>query len=177
MTDGERWRVAFVLALALHFFILQPDWDVKEKSVAVSHALLVNLSPGIARGGNQPGVAMRLGQLEADEAGAMDEAGAIADRRRKAYNGFIAGVAEEVHRRRFDSGRQDLIGVATFSFIVRGDGSFAELILVNTSGKPALDAAAENAIRAASGKIRRPAELGNESISIIIPIKYQYALR
>ena len=171
MTHGERWRVAFVLALALHFFILQPDWGVREKSTAASHAVLMNLSPGTVRGGNQPGATMQLGQLKADEAST------IADKRRKAYNRFIAEVAEEVHRRRFDSGRQDLIGVATFSFIVRVDGSFAELTLVNTSGKPLLDAAAENAIRAASGKIRRPAELGNESISIIILVKYQYALR
>lgn len=171
MNDTERWAAAVALALAAHFFILQPDWIPPAEAGPGERALILRLAPNQARLGNAPGLDLRLGpESSADEA-------RLADRRRKAYERYLEEIGAAVHARRFDYGRRDLIGVAVFSFLARPDGSFDRPELISSSGDPELDRAAALAVAAAGGKVKRPPELAEEEIVVILPVKYQYGLR
>lgn len=169
MSDMERWAAAIVLALAAHFFILQPAWIKGGGSSPAGQLVLVRLAPSQVRAGDAPGLS-----ITGERAG--DEDSNLADQRRKAYNRYLDDISDAIHARRFDYGRTDLIGVTELGFIIGWDGNFNKIWLVKSSGRPELDKAAEHAVRAASGVVRRPSELGSENLAVIMQVKYQYDL-
>lgn len=101
----------------------------------------------------------------------------LADIKRRIFLRFLQDVDDAVHARRLDAGNTDLIGVAECRFMILGDGHFTEPVLCAGSGRPRLDAAALQAIRAASGTVQRPAMLGAEPIPVTLQVKFQYGLR
>lgn len=99
-----------------------------------------------------------------------------ADKRREAFFAFLDELDAAVHAHRMDGGEEGLLGVAAYAFTVRPDGSFTDPVLRQTSGSPALDAAAYRAVRAASGSVKRSELLGNGDIPVVLHVKYQYDL-
>ncbi|MDY0276079.1 MAG: energy transducer TonB [Desulfomicrobium sp.] len=169
MSDTERWTAAIILALSAHFFILQADW--KKDSLGISGQMVqVRLSQSRVRIGDGPGVDIVSGGSESS-----DEA-RLADERRKIYNRYMDDIGAAIHSRRFAYGREDLIGMAVFSFIVDYSGAFRQIKMLSSSGDSELDKAASHAVHLASATVKRPAELGKEPIAVILPVKYQYGL-
>ena len=100
-----------------------------------------------------------------------------ADKRRQAFFAFLDDLDAAVHAHRMDGGEAHFVGVASYAFTVRADGSFTAPVLRQSSGSPDLDAAARRAIIAASGSVKRPDILGAADIPVLLHVKYQYELR
>ena len=84
-------------------------------------------------------------------------------------------VDDAIHARRL-TGERTLIGFAVCSFTIDSEGMFRDVTLVRSSGSQRLDASALNAVRAASGVIKRPPIIGPDPIRVSLQVKYQYAL-
>ena len=169
MTDQTRFRSALCISLFLHFMLLQTHWAG---------------TPG------KPGKGERLSQAISSSAPLFSDVATIAiesvtetagrkggdDIRQKERSAYLEAVSDAIHARRFiaaEPGRS-LIGLAWFSFTIMPDGHFHNLALLDSSGNPALDMAAETALRSASGVVKRPASLGREEIILEMAVKYQY---
>lgn len=171
MTEKEALWTGVALSLFAHFLLVfAPERDASSRPAFRTELRMDMESPAVAvRENDGVGViAARPRDAEDDQA---------AGRKRKAFFDYLDALDEAVHTRRLDSGDTDLIGVATYTFLVRPDGSFTEPELRVSSGDPRLDASALRAIRAASGKVRRPVLLGIAFIPVTLQVKYQYGLR
>lgn len=174
MTDRERLCAGLAISCFLHWgaahlapgLVPQAGTDAQRLARIEMDSLAVAPVDGQAGG---------IG-MEAPPPGYMEQSRA-ADQRRRAFFDYLDAVAAAVHARRLDGGNEDLIGVATFAFMSLGDGTFSAPVLRQSSGSAALDAAARQAIAAASGTVRRPALLGRGDIPILLQVKYQYGLR
>lgn len=100
-----------------------------------------------------------------------------ADKRRQAFFAFLDDLDAAVHARRMDGGAAHFVGVASYAFTVRADGSFTTPPLRQSSGSPDLDAAARRTIIATSGSVKRPDILGAADIPVLLHVKYQYELQ
>jgi protein TonB len=97
---------------------------------------------------------------------------------RQARRRYFQQVREAVERRKFQAGGDlsGLIGNVLYSFSIRADDSFADVRIRRSSGDPALDRAARNAILAASGRVKRPDILKGQRFNLSVAVKYQYNL-
>jgi TonB family protein len=172
VTDRECRRVAIVFSLFAHFLLLNVSFVEEEPVYEVSNLVQMDLdSVAVVSPSAEPGT----GIVAATNREVRDAR--AADRKRQIFFNYLDAIDEAVHARRLDAGDTSLLGVATYSFTVRADGSFADIQLRASSGDPRLDASARRAILAASGKVRRPAVIGTSPIPIILQVKYQYGLR
>ena len=169
MTDSERLWTGIVLSLFLHFGLTltrgpepmdrQPFRAVLEME---SQSVLVQESVQTDTGLQQAAPHNR------EEAERLDK-------KRRAYLRYLDDVDDAIHARRF-SGAKDLIGFAVCSFTIAPDGSFSDVALIRSSGDRRLDASALNAVRSASGIVKRPPIIGPDPIHVSLQVKYQYAL-
>ncbi|MDO5532623.1 energy transducer TonB [Sutterella sp.] len=109
--------------------------------------------------------------------GAGDEESKAVEKRRMLYQRYIEEVSDEIHAHRLDSGRSDLIGIAAVAFRADAAGIFHGIVLRKSSGNPELDEASLRAVRASSGKVKRPKELGTGDITVVEEVRFQYGLR
>ncbi len=86
-------------------------------------------------------------------------------------------MSEALHRHRLDSGDTSLIGLVLFSFDIDAAGRFENIVLRRSSGHDRLDQTARNAVIAASGEVKRPPILGDETLTVFQEIRFQYGLR
>lgn len=171
MTEKEALWTGVALSLFVHFLLVfAPERETPSRPAFRTELRMDMESPAVAVRENSG-----VGVIAARPRDAEDAR--TADRKRKAFLDYLDALDEAVHARRLDSGDTDLIGVATYTFTVRPDGSFTEPELRVSSGNPRLDASALRAIRAAGGKVRRPALVGTAPIPVILQVKYQYGLR
>ncbi len=92
---------------------------------------------------------------------------------------YLAFVQEEIQKRKFsppDSMYYGLIGNVLVGFTVQGDGTFHSPVVLRSSGDTLLDTTAINAVKSSSGKIKRPAWSGSETLQVSMIIKYQFSL-
>lgn len=171
MTDLVRFRAAVCISLFAHFMLF--------------HAHLMPV-PSL------PGKGERLSREMTSSAPLFSETvtlaiesvpetalpGGEADARQRERNAYLDAVSDAIHARRFVSAEAErtLIGLAWFSFTITADGTFHGISRTTSSGSPALDKAAEAAVRGASGVVKRPASLGGEEIRLVMAVKYQYGL-
>ncbi len=101
----------------------------------------------------------------------------IAWARREAYLGYLDRVSEALHRHRLDSADTSLIGLVLFSFDIDAEGRFENIVLRRPSGNDRLDQTARRAVMAASGEVKRPPILGDETLTVFQEIRFQYGLR
>jgi TonB family protein len=172
MTDTERIAAGIALSLFVHFALLTGHWRF-ERLPGPPSAVEVRLDMESVAAGPAVKRGIRLGSPSPQ---AQEEA-RIADLRRKAFLRFLQDVDDAVHAGRLQEGASGLIGAAEVGFTIFKDGTFRNIRLISTSGRPRLDAFALRAVRAASGKIRRPAIIGYEPIPVNLQVKYQYGLR
>ena len=171
MTDRECLYTAAGLSLFAHFLLLIAHGPQQPPRHATQVVVQLDME-SVARAPSAPkGLGLNSSRPESAE-----DAKA-ADRKRQAFLRYLDAVDEEVHSRRLETGGTGLIGVALCSFLILPDGTFSEPALRASSGDPRLDAAALRAVRAASGKVRRPALIGTDPIPMTLQVKYQYNLR
>lgn len=115
--------------------------------------------------------------IGAVETGRGPDAEKMAERRRMLYRQYLEEVNALIHAHRLDSGRKDLIGIALVVFHADAGGRFFGIKLKKSSGDKVLDEAALRAVRAASGKVKRPKELGTHDITIFEEVRFQYGLK
>ncbi len=72
---------------------------------------------------------------------------------------------------------KDAVGIALVVFHADAGGRFFGIQLKKSSGDKVLDEAAVRAVRAASGKVKRPKELGTHDITIFEEVRFQYGLK
>lgn len=159
-------------------------------SIGLHAVFLIGVSDPDAPGSGATDIRIDLNALEAvnvSETGALaigsldhgtgPDAEKMAERRRMLYRRYIEDVSSLIHAHRLDSGRKDLIGIALVVFHADAAGRFFDVSLKKSSGSDALDNAALRAVRAASGKVKRPKELGTHDITIFEEVRFQYGLR
>ena len=171
MTTTERFYAALAISCLahwgmLHLFGAAAAQNPQGTSITIS---MESLGLGAsAPGGSSMSMEAAPNRVEPQNA---------ADKRREAFFAFLDDLDAAVHAHRMDGGEEGLLGVAAYAFTVRPDGSFTDPVLRQTSGSPALDAAAYRAVCAASGSVKRPEILGNGDIPVVLHVKYQYDLR
>lgn len=171
MTDSERIWTGIALSLFLHFSLTLIHASPAEEAPVFRAVLEMDSESALVQGRTSPGTGLHSSS-ESDR----DEAEKL-DRKRRAYLRYLDDVDNAIHARRLDAGDTDLIGVALCAFTIGRDGTFHEIRIVTSSGRPELDASALRAVHAASGVIRRPEILGADPIHVSLPIKYQYDLK
>lgn len=173
MTEREALWTGVVLSLFVHFLLLSHAPGPPDQA-AFSAVVRLEMESSAASARRERGLDVAAAAPgEKRDA----EAARAAERKRRAFLHYLDAIDEAVHARRLETGGTDLIGVAVYTFLARADGTFSEPALRSSSGDPRLDASARRAILAASGTVRRPAEIGSEPVPVILEVKYQYGLR
>ena len=170
MTDSERLWTGIAVSVFLHFALTL--WHPADQPEEASFRAVLEMDTESAAlpGGPQPGTG-----VESAPQGNREEAEQL-DRKRRAYLRYLEDVDDAIHARRLAAGDTGLIGVALCAFTIRPDGTFADVRLAVSSGRPELDASALRAVASASGVIPRPDILGSEPIHVSLHVKYQYGL-
>ena len=171
MTDGERLWTGIALSLFLHFSLALFHVSPPEDAPSFRAVLEMDEESTLTRGGTRQGTG-----LESSSPEDREEAEKL-NQKRRAYLRYLDEVDDAIHARRLDSGDTSLIGVALCAFTIAPDGSFSEVRIVTSSGRPELDTSALRAVRAASGVVRRPEILGTAPIHVSLQVKYQYGLQ
>lgn len=171
MTSAERIWTGLAVSLFAHFLILNTHFAPASLPAASGTYIDMDVASVIINDTEHPGLGIDSYAPQAKSA--TD----TADRRRQAFLKFLDDIDEAVHARRPEVSHGQFLGVAVYGFTIRGDGTFTEPVLVTTSGDPGLDVAASQAIRAASGTVKRPPILGVGALPVVLHVKYQYDLR
>ena len=171
MTDGERLWTGIALSLFLHFSLTLIHVSAQQEPPVFRAVLEMDSESTLSRSGTRPGTGLQsASESDRDEAEKLNQ-------KRRAYLRYLDDVDDAIHARRLDAGDTSLIGVALAAFTIAPDGTFHDVRIVTSSGRPELDASAIRAVHAASGVIRRPAILGADPIHVSLPVKYQYDLK
>ena len=171
MTDGERLWTGIALSLFLHFSLTLIHASPGEDAPVFRAVLAMDSESTLSRSGTRPGTG-----LQASSESDREEAERL-NQKRRAYLRYLDEVDDAIHARRLDAGDTSLIGVALAAFTITKDGTFHDVRIVTSSGRPELDASALRAVHAASGVVRRPAILGTEPMHVSLPVKYQDELK
>jgi protein TonB len=171
MTYSERIWTGLAVSLFAHFLFLTTHFAPASMRPSSDTYIDMDVTSVIINDAEHPGLGI------SSYAPPAKTASDLADQRRQAFLKFLDDIDEAVHARRLDVSGSHFLGVAVYGFTIRGDGTFTEPILVASSGNPGLDAAAAQAIRAASGAVKRPPILGGGTIPVVLHVKYQYDLR
>lgn len=170
----EALRIGLSLSVAVHLLALILLNAPEQVDRSADHALRIDIADvealSVAENGSTLAVQTFVTTQGTDEA-------KLAQKRRKIYLDYLDAVSAAVHGHRLDTGDASLIGIAGFSFVIDVNGRFSSVTLRKSSGDPKLDAAAERAIRAASGEVKRPKVLGDQPMTVFEEVRYQYGLR
>ena len=93
------------------------------------------------------------------------------------YLTYLQDVSNEIHARRLEAGGNGLIGICEVRFSIDEEGRFYSVRLYKSSGDPRLDRAALAAVRAASGRVKRPAGVADGPLHVSEEIRFQYDLK
>ncbi len=171
MTTTERFYAALAISCIAHWGMLHLFGAMSEQNSLGTPIIISMESLGLGaspEGGSAISMEPAPNRVEPQN---------TADKRREAFFAFLDDLDAAVHAHRMDGGEEGLLGVAAYAFTVRPDGSFTAPVLRQTSGSPALDAAAYRAVCAATGSVKRPGILGSGEIPVVLYVKYQYDLR
>jgi len=175
MTSRQTIWICLIISLCLHWLLLEQHW--KKTAPPSGETIVIPASFDLALSApGTPGLSLEQGISPDQEQ--TTHADAARRRRQQALKKFLAQVHSAVEHRRHPPGSAlaDLIGNARFQFRIRPDDTFADIVLLHSSGNPRLDNAARQAIQSASGTVKRPAILNGRSWTIAITVKYQYSL-
>lgn len=173
MNDTPILKYAVALSVAAHMLVFLM-WKAAPEPAGGPNIIEIDMQNlDVVQTVAKEGVGLQ--SFTPDTAG--EEAAKIAQKKRQAYLRYLEEVAHEIHSRRLKFGRTDLIGIATFEFVIDAQGRFSNVRLVETSGRPELDRIADLAIRDASGKVKRPGLIGTNPIRLTHEVRFQYGLR
>ncbi|WP_272701443.1 energy transducer TonB family protein [Desulfovibrio sp. Fe33] len=174
MNARQLFWTCLAISLSLHWFMLQFHWSRPQADAGDSIVIPANFDLSVASPSN--GLALEQGTVPQE--GDTQHEKAAERLRKQALKRFLAQVRSAVERRRLLPGRDvsHLIGNVRYRFRIQPDDTFADIAMEHSSGTPELDDAARRAIEAASGTVKRPAILKGPSWTIVITVKYQYAL-
>lgn len=168
--SGLEIRIALAVSVALHAIFLLLLNPIHFESGDPTTIVAVKLNPLVA---DAAGEGTGIEALQTDNS-SQDKA---QDKRREIFLQYLEDISAMVHSMRFVTGSRELIGIASYTFYVQPDGKFSNIRLKNSSGKAALDKAAYEAIKASSGKVKRPKAIGLQPIPVLQEVRYQYGLR
>ena len=174
MNSQEAFKYSLMISVALHLIFFLSIKDSSSSIIASSPVTVIDMdSIVISQPQSVGGVGIESftpnpqGQTEAE----------VAQKKRKAYLEYIEEISQEIHSRRLSFGRTDLLGITTYSFIIKSDGSFSDVQLKISSGSTELDTIASQAIKSASKKVKRPKIIGDNPIKVVQEIRFQYGLK
>lgn len=172
MTADEALKTGILVSIVAHALLFL-TWDHVDRLEPSSGAVVtVALEGTTAVAMREGGTIMEARVYDPREA---DEAKAVAERRRR-YRQYLQDVSNEIHAQRLRAGGSDLIGLCEVRFAIDESGTFFDIRLHRSSGNPALDRAALRAVRAASGRVKRPAGIAEGVLNVAEEVRFQYAL-
>lgn len=174
MTRNQILGVCIAASFLLHMWGLGRDWRVTEPAggdeiiIPADFAIAADVPAG-------PGLTL---EQAVDTGGERSAENAAKRLRRQARRHYLQRVREAIEQRKFQAGRDlsGLIGNALYSFRILPDDTFADIRIRRSSGDPALDRAARDAILAASGRVKRPKILKGRRYNLSVTVKYQYSM-
>ncbi len=172
MTRNQIFWLCIAISCGLHFWALDREWS-RETPVATGEEIILPADFTIAAAAPMENT-LALEQMEVPDESRSAESSARR-RRRLARERYFQRVQETVERYKFhyDADLSGLLGNALYSFRILPDDTFTDIRLRRSSGDPLMDAAALNAIRTASGKVKRPEIVGRQTFLLSIAVKYQ----
>lgn len=170
---SESMKIGLAVSAGVHLVLLLAWGGVEEAPVSGGDFLRIDAAVADAVSVAPEG-ALAIGEFKTGESADEEK---LAQQRRRIYAQYLEDVDKEIHSRRLDFGRTDLIGIAVFTFQINGDGTFSRISLRDSSGSPQLDDVARKAIAASSGRVKRPKVLGKLPIFIVQEVRFQYGLR
>ena len=172
MTRNQIFWLCIAISCGLHFWALDRDWSSDPPAMA-GEEIILPADFTIAAAAPMANT-LALEQMEGTDDSRSAESTARR-RRRMAREQYFQRVRETVERYKFqyNADLSGLLGNALCSFRILPNDTFADIRLRRSSGDPLMDAAALNAIRAASGKVRRPKIVGRQTFLLSIAVKYQ----
>ncbi|MCP4115885.1 MAG: TonB family protein [Desulfobacteraceae bacterium] len=173
MSATHRWIVCLIFSLVIHGQVLGHHFAPSPaREQGTIHVTLDNKGYA-ATSENTFALRPTLAPLTEEKG----DAGA--DQKKQILNSYLKQVKKEIHRNKFSSvtkGRKTMIGNVKYRFSIDQTGGFTAIRLVQSSGDPAMDTAAKQAINVSSHRIKRPQSTGTTPITLEITIKYQYGL-
>ncbi len=174
MTRRQILGLCIAVSFFLHMWALDRTWRTDaptggdEIVIPADFAIAAEAPEG-------GGLALEQAVDTGDERGAESAARRL---RRQARRRYLQRVREAIEQRKFPAGNDlsGLIGNVLYSFTIRPDDTFTDIRIRRSSGDPALDRAARQAIRAAGGRVKRPAILKGMRFSLSVAVKYQYSM-
>jgi TonB family protein len=175
MTRTQILLLCIAISCCLHFWALDRDWSNEPPAMA-GEEIILPADFTIAAAAPVENT-LALEQMEAPNDSRSAE-NAARRRRRLARKRYFQRVRDTVERYKFqyDADLSGLLGNALYSFRILPDDTFADIRLRRSSGDPLMDAAALNAIRSASGKVKRPKIVGRQTFLMSIAVKYQLSM-
>ena len=172
MTRTQIFWLCVAISCGLHLWALDREWDSEPPAMAGEEIILPADFTIAAVAPNENTLALE--QMEATDDSRSAES-AARNRRRMARKQYFQRVRAAVERNKFryNADLSGLLGNALCSFRILPDDTFADIRLRRSSGDPLLDAAALNAVRTASGRVKRPKIIGRQTFLLSIPVKYQ----
>ncbi|MBG0788939.1 MAG: TonB family protein [Desulfovibrionaceae bacterium] len=174
MTRNQILWLCIAISFILHMWGLDRDWSMGKRAggeeivIPADFAIAADVPPA-------NGLALEQAVDTGDERKAESAARRL---RREARRRYFQRVREAIEDRKFRPGSDlaGLIGNVLYTFRIRPDDTFSDIRLKRSSGDPVLDRAALDAIRAAGGKVKRPAILRDLRFTMSVTVKYQYSL-
>lgn len=174
MTRDQVLWLCIAVSFLLHVWALKLDWS--SEPAPYGEEIVIPADFTIAADVPQPGGLALEQAVDTGDERRSESAGKRL--LREARRRYFQRVREAIEQRKFQSGGDlsGLIGNVLYTFRIRPDDTFADIRLKRSSGDPTLDRAALDAIRAASGRVKRPAILRDLRFNLSVAVKYQYSL-
>lgn len=173
MTPRQLLGLCIAASIFIHVWLVQQSWTPDQGTSGEQIIMPIDFDVTVSNTGD----ALSLEQGIEESSDGEDCEAAAQRLKRLAAKRYLTQIHEVIERRKFLSGKEELsklIGNVLYSFHILPDDTFSDIRLVRSSGDPRLDAAARQAIVAASGVTKRPKIIHGQQFTVRITVKYQY---
>ncbi len=172
-TDLNTFAIGIGCAIGLHLLAVTALNGIKMHEPIQAIQLVVNMENTDTPISSEPS-ALGIEGLTSNDV----EENKVANKKREIFLQYLDDIGACVHSNRFlMPGSSDVIGIASFLVRIDAEGNFSQVRLRSSSGKEKLDAAAQQAVEACSGKVKRPPSTGIDPLVMLQEVRYQYKER
>jgi TonB family protein len=173
MDERHTWVAILILSFVLHGGFLHIEFF---RPASVEGTVPVTLETMVPEQLTSEGISLTAEMAPSDP---ENQGESLADKRQRVFAEYLKEIRRAIEANKFQppgGNFSDLIGRATCGLTVTEDGRFIQVHLVRSSGDPRLDTTALLALRASSGRVKRPPITGDTPLSLRVTVKYQYGL-